>query len=152
MTVLGDLRRWVQNSNPGDKYEIGDNEVQKLNGVDETTSNEFNEYFQSLNPKFIRAELSSDARTYVFTRIEDGDKLFNGDSDERLQPDTTVTRFRPRYRKLNDAELQLMDEIKSKASELESLYERIEGKGRGVSIALTKLEESVMWAVKDLTK
>lgn len=152
MTVLGDLKRWVQNSKPGDEYTIGDVEVQKLNGVDETTSADFNEYFQSLNPKFIKTELSSDARTYLFHRLQDGDKLFEGDSDKRLDPDTKVSRFRPRYRKLSDAELALMDQIKAAAVQLEILFEDIPDRGRYVALAMTALEESVMWAVKDLTK
>lgn len=80
--------------------------------------------------------------------------VFEGEPDARLDPDpaAVVSRFRPRYRKLSDAELTLVDQIKSKATELEALYDRIAHAGRYKALAITALEESVMWAVKDATK
>lgn len=74
-----------------------------------------------------------------------------GDADKR-QDDTLEkpSRFRPRYRKLTEAELGLSDAIKAKAAELEALYS-LAPQGRETSLALTKLEESVMWAVKAIT-
>jgi hypothetical protein len=60
------------------------------------------------------------------------------------------SRFRPRYRKLEADEVALHDAIKTKAAELEELYGQIKP-SRETSLGLTKLEESVMWAVKGLT-
>ena len=62
--------------------------------------------------------------------------------------------FRPAYRQLEATEQQLLDDIKTKAKELLDLYPQLDGKGAGreISIAMTKLEESVMWAVKGITK
>lgn len=63
-----------------------------------------------------------------------------------------VSRFRPRYRKLTGDELSLHDEIKTTATALEALYDRIGAPGRYKALAITALEESVMWGVKELTK
>lgn len=67
--------------------------------------------------------------------------------DDEIIP---VSRFRPRYRALTDDEKALHDEIKAKAEELEGLFDRI-ADGRYKSLALTELELSIMWAVKELT-
>lgn len=78
---------------------------------------------------------------------------FAGEPDARQEGDIKPSRFRPRYRKLTDEELALHDEIKNKAAELETLFEKINGgkTGRYKSLAFTDLEKSVMWAVKELT-
>jgi hypothetical protein len=78
--------------------------------------------------------------------------VFEGAPDGRQSDDTAmpVTRFRPKYRALTDDEKSLHDDIKSKASELEALFERVKP-GRYRSLGLTSLEESVMWTVKELT-
>jgi hypothetical protein len=77
--------------------------------------------------------------------------VFDGQPDAR-QADTAiaVSRFRPRYRALTDAEKALHDAIKNKAAELETLYAQVSG-GRYNSLAVTALEQSVMWIVKELT-
>lgn len=77
--------------------------------------------------------------------------VYEGAPDAR-QSDTpiTVTRFRPKYRPLTDDEKALHDEIKSKATELEALFERVKP-GRYRSLGFTALEESVMWTIKELT-
>lgn len=80
-----------------------------------------------------------------------------------------LSRFRPRYRALSDNERLHHDLIKQKAAELEALVETIPMMRekpdagiagilaadpevrRGMALAFTKLEESVMWAVKALT-
>ncbi len=62
--------------------------------------------------------------------------------------------FRKEYRELNDEEKGLMTAIKTKAEELEELLLRTaDGRyiNRETSLAATKLEESVMWAVKGIT-
>lgn len=78
--------------------------------------------------------------------------VFEGAPDARQSTSTTepVSRFRPRYRALTDDEKALHDELKSKAAELEALFERVKP-GRYRSLGLTALEESVMWTVKELT-
>jgi hypothetical protein len=61
-----------------------------------------------------------------------------------------VPAFRPTYRVQSDAEKALHDEIKSKASEHEGLFEKVKP-GRHRSLGLTDLESAVMWTVKELT-
>lgn len=93
-----------------------------------------------------------------------------GQADARmaLEQGDAPTRFRPRYRKLGEGELQRIDEIKEAADGLERMIraaycvkagsdERFEAIANGGNasrehaLALTALEESVMWAVKGLT-
>lgn len=77
--------------------------------------------------------------------------VFEGQPDTRQSSEHIETsRFRPRYRALTDEEKALHDDIKSKAAELESLFEKVK-QGRYRSLAFTALEESVMWVVKELT-
>jgi len=61
-----------------------------------------------------------------------------------------VSRFRPTYRALTDDEKALHDEIKTKAADLEALFAKVKA-GRYNSLAITSLEQSVMWIVKELT-
>lgn len=77
--------------------------------------------------------------------------VYEGKTDSR-QADTAipVSRFRPRYRALTDDEKKLHDDLKNKAAELEALFERVKP-GRYNSLAVTSLEQSVMWVVKELT-
>ena len=78
--------------------------------------------------------------------------VFEGPTDGRQSSDTNepVSRFRPRYRALTDEEKALHDALKSKAQELEELFERVKP-GRYHALAITALEQSVMWIVKELT-
>ncbi len=78
--------------------------------------------------------------------------VFEGTPDARQSDDVAmpVSRFRPKYRALTDDEKALHDAIKSKASELEALFEQVKP-GRYRSLGITALEESVMWAIKELT-
>lgn len=75
------------------------------------------------------------------------EKMVSSSSDERTVNNT----FRSKYRVLNDEEKALMDEVKDAATVLESFIEKI-GPMRETSIAKTKLEEAIMWAIKGLTK
>lgn len=61
-----------------------------------------------------------------------------------------VSRFRPRYRALTDDEKALHDALKDKAAELEALFSKVKP-GRYNSLAITSLEQSIMWIVKELT-
>lgn len=78
--------------------------------------------------------------------------VFEGRPDGRQSDDVTevVSRFRPKYRALTDGEKKLHDDIKSKAAELEDLFECVKP-GRYRSLGFTALEESVMWTIKELT-
>lgn len=67
-------------------------------------------------------------------------------SDEHIP----VSRFRPTYRALSDEEKALHHAIKTKAAELEALFEQV-APSREASLGMTKLEEAVMWTVKGLT-
>lgn len=78
--------------------------------------------------------------------------LYAGNPDARQSGSTEekLSRFRPRYRALNDDEKALHDAIKQKAVELECLFEKVQD-GRYKSLSLTALEEAVMWNIKQLT-
>lgn len=78
--------------------------------------------------------------------------VYEGKPDGRQSSDTQmpVSRFRPRYRALTDEEKALHDVIKDKAAELEALFGKVKG-GRYNALAITSLEQSVMWIVKELT-
>ena len=78
--------------------------------------------------------------------------LYEGKPDARQSTDVgmPVSRFRPRYRALTEDEKALHDQLKNKAAELEALYAKVKA-GRYNSLAITSLEQSVMWIVKELT-
>lgn len=78
--------------------------------------------------------------------------VFAGEPDGRQSsdPDLKPSRFRPRYRQLTNEERDLHDMIKVKAAEIEALIEATNG-GRYQALAMTALEESIMWAIKGLT-
>lgn len=67
-------------------------------------------------------------------------------SDERTVNNT----MRHQYRVLNDAEKANMQAIKDKGLEFFSWVDGI-GSSREISLAKTKIEEAVMWAVKSIT-
>ena len=63
--------------------------------------------------------------------------------------------FRPVYRELSESEQSRIDSLKEKAfGFLQQLNvdETGKGKDRETSLAITHLEEAIMWAVKSLTK
>lgn len=82
--------------------------------------------------------------------------VFEGTPDGR-QAETKIetSRFRPKYRALDESEKALHDAIKSKAEELEALFKRVSIKedkdGRYYKEAMMSLELSVMLIVKELT-
>ena len=77
---------------------------------------------------------------------------FEGKPDARQSDDVNhpVSRFRPTYRALTDDEKALHDDLKAKAVELEALFGKVKP-GRYNALALTSLEQSLMWIVKELT-
>lgn len=62
--------------------------------------------------------------------------------------------FRKEYTPLTDAQKEMVLKIKQKADELEALFDEVNTPniGREIALAKTKLEESIMWAVKGVTK
>ncbi len=78
--------------------------------------------------------------------------VFEGKPDARQSDSVNhpVSRFRPTYRALTDEEKALHDAIKTKASELEELFSKVKP-GRYNALAITSLEQSIMWVVKELT-
>lgn len=77
--------------------------------------------------------------------------VYEGEPDARQAEESiTPTRFRPRYRQLTSEEKALHDAIKGKADELCALIEMVKP-GRYRALALTELEASIMWAIKELT-
>lgn len=63
--------------------------------------------------------------------------------------------FRPQYRELSAEEKERLNSLKTKAFDLLVTFnvdQEMKGKDRETSVAITKLEEAVMWAVKGLTK
>jgi hypothetical protein len=71
----------------------------------------------------------------------------NSTSDER----TANNVMRHQYRVLSDVEKAQMQALKDKGLELHDLIESI-GQSRELSLAKTKTEEAVMWAVKHITR
>lgn len=72
-------------------------------------------------------------------------------SDER----TANNVMRHEYRSLSEDEKIDMKAVKDKGLEFYQLIESIErlrGKSRELSLAKTKIEEAVFWAVKDITE
>jgi hypothetical protein len=67
-------------------------------------------------------------------------------SDDRTVNNT----MRHAYRVLSDAEKANMAAIKDKGLEFHALIEGL-GNSREISLAKTKIEEAVMWAVKHIT-
>ncbi|MFM2288816.1 MAG: hypothetical protein RL684_1959 [Pseudomonadota bacterium] len=63
---------------------------------------------------------------------------------------TVNNTMRHQYRVLSDAEKLQMQAIKDKGLELHELINSL-GKSRELSLAGTKTEEAVMWAIKHLT-
>lgn len=77
--------------------------------------------------------------------------VYEGKPDGRQASEAiAVSRFRPRYRALTDDEKALHDEIKAKADELDALFTKVKS-GRYNALAVTSLETSVMWIIKELT-
>lgn len=94
----------------------------------------------------------NDMHGHVARTAEARHDVFEGKPDARQSPDVghPVSRFRPTYWVLNDEEKALHDLIKQQAVALEESFNRL-NKSRYYSLAMTSLEESVMWAVKQLT-
>ena len=64
---------------------------------------------------------------------------------------TVNNTMRHQYRILTDAEKANMAAVKDKGLEFAELVTGL-GKSRELSLAITKIEEAVMWACKDITR
>jgi len=78
--------------------------------------------------------------------------VYEGPVDPRQSDSETevLSRFRPRYRALSPEEVAQHDQFKSAYAEVERLIDILPN-GRYKALAMTALEESCMWAVKELT-
>lgn len=74
-------------------------------------------------------------------------EYLKSDSDERIKNNT----MRHQYKILNEEEKAQMLAIKDKGLEFLNLIETMPA-SREMSLAKTKIEEAVMWAVKSITK
>lgn len=70
----------------------------------------------------------------------------NSNSDDRTLNNT----MRHKYRVLSDAEKANMSTIKDMGLEFHEFVDGV-GQSREISLAKTKIEEAVMWAVKHVT-
>ena len=73
-------------------------------------------------------------------------EMIDSTSDERVRNNT----MRHQYRVLTDKEKASMREVKDMGAELHDLVASL-GESRELSLAKTKVEEAVMWAVKHIT-
>ncbi len=73
--------------------------------------------------------------------------IVNSESDARTANNTV----RHQYRVLDDSEKAAMLKVKDDGAELIAYLDRL-GQSRELSIAKTKIEEAVMWAVKHITR
>ena len=75
----------------------------------------------------------------------------NSGSDERTRNNV----MRHEYRALSEAEKRQMKAVKDLGLDFYELLDRVADEGEGMtrelSLAKTKVEEAVMWAVKDIT-
>lgn len=76
-----------------------------------------------------------------------GTKVVESTSDER----TVNNVMRHEYRVLTDLEKNNMKAIKDTGLDFHNLLDQI-GQSRELSLAKTRIEEAVMWAVKHITK
>jgi len=78
--------------------------------------------------------------------------VFEGQPDKRQSDDVNepLSRFRPRYRALTEQEKAQHDELKEAYAIVESLIIKLPV-SRYRALAMTALEASCMWAVKELT-
>ena len=79
--------------------------------------------------------------------LEEVEEIIDSGSDERIVNNV----MRHEYRVLDDSEKASMKSIKDIGLEFHDLCDQI-GQSRELSLAKTKIEEAVMWAVKHITK
>jgi hypothetical protein len=145
--LLDDLRKFLEREEPGSEFNLYRGGATDLNTESEITK------LLDGAPMGLMGEILTD-RTRYFWPLDHIKSLRSATMYDERQggPEVETSRFRPRYRKLTMTELSLSDAIKEKAQELEDLYDQVENPGRYKALAITSLEESVMWVVKEITK
>lgn len=129
-------------------------ELDKLRGAqlvaDYTNDPNFNTVRRLVDEAYAAA--LKNAQGSAALTVSGGINVFDGMPDTRQSADVShpVSRFRPTYRALTDDEKALHDAIKAKAVEMEDLFNKV-GPGRYAALAVTSLETSVMWIIKELT-
>lgn len=78
------------------------------------------------------------------------DRVFS-EEDRRASPAISGNVMRHQYRTLNDQEKQFMVAVKDMGAGFHDALSAM-GESRELSLAKTRIEEAVMWAVKHLTK
>ena len=79
--------------------------------------------------------------------LDKATEYLKSDSDQRTQNNT----MRHQYRVLTDEEKQQMIAVKDKGLEFLNVVDNLGFSSREISLAKTKIEEAVMWAVKGIT-
>lgn len=87
-----------------------------------------------------------DGATGIFNE-NDLEKVFDSTSDERTRNNV----MRHEYKSLSDDEKDQMKKVKDLGLEFFDYLNSV-GESRELSLAKTKIEEAVMWAVKHITK
>lgn len=100
-------------------------------------------------PGDLKPQPRADAADAAEARLTLAEATGRFDSHAAQRTENNVMRHQ--YRPLDDGEKKTMQDIKDRGLSLHQLFEAM-GSSRELSIAKTKLEESVMWAVKHLTK
>ena len=106
------------------------------------------------------ADAPADIREAIERNLAAGGAIATVDSASDARTVNNVMRHE--YRVLSDLEKQRMKEIKDAGADLIAMFEDIGGKpaapgepprmaSRELSLAMTKVEEAVMWAVKHIT-
>lgn len=80
-------------------------------------------------------------------KLDKATAYLKSDSPERVQNNTV----RHQYKVLNDVEKAQMLAVKDKGLEFLNLVDNLGFSSREISLAKTKIEEAVMWAVKGIT-
>jgi hypothetical protein len=107
-----------------------------------------------IDPVFFSVESWSYDENLNRRRLEEEPmaNVFEGQPDARQSddPEMPVSRFRPRYRALSDDEKALHDDIKDAYAAVERMIDLLPA-GRYRALAMTALEASCMWSIKELT-
>jgi hypothetical protein len=82
-------------------------------------------------------------------QTEHGERVSSTSDERTVNNDANVMRHN--YRVLSDIEKRQMQEIKDLGLHLHSFLTGV-GSSRELSLAKTKIEEAIMWAVKHITR
>ena len=80
------------------------------------------------------------------TRLRTGIASPDNDRDDGAP---AISRFRPIKREMTKDEIAILDEVEAKLGELETVMQKVKS-GRYHVLAMTSLEEAVMWLQKEM--